>query len=333
MPVRKILVTGGAGFIGSHVVESLVRAGWEVTVYDDLSSGRREYLKQVAHHVRMVEGDVLDTSRLRRVLRGHEIVSHQAAQLEIFRALEEPQFDLKTNTLGTLSVLEAARAAGVKRVVNASSACVYGQAKTLPQAESHPQEPNWPYGVSKLAAEHYVRLYQTLYGVETVSLRYGIVYGPREWLGRVLTCFLKRALEGKPPVIFGDGRQVRDFVFVDDVVRFHNLLLEQNSWSHSCYNVGTGVGTEVRALAEMVSRVTGAEAEPIYEDAAEGESSRHMPERKRIPYELKAMVLGVGQARALGWEPAVSLEEGIQKEWEWMKENRSLWRVSRSIAV
>jgi UDP-glucose 4-epimerase len=333
MVAKKILVTGGAGFIGSHITESLVKKGWEVTVYDNLSSGNCEYLSEVLKDVQFIEGDILDVEKLTKALKGHPWLSHQAAQLEIFRCLEDPSYDLKTNTLGTLNVLKAAQVCQVQRVIAASSACVYGQASQIPQPETHPLEPNWPYGVSKLAAEHYGRLYTEMGDMEVMDLRYGIVYGPREWLGRVLTCFLKRILEGKAPVIFGDGQQRRDFVYVEDVVRFHNLLLEETEIKQSCFNVGTAIGTTVRSLADLVIQVSGASFKPIFESTREGDVSQHMPERKRIPFELKDMILDIQRASSLGWKPMVSLEQGIANQLTWMRDHHKFWEKVGTIAV
>ncbi len=200
-----ILVTGGAGFIGSHIVESLVDVGANVVVYDNLSFGNLENLKTVEDKIKFVKGGILDYSKLKRAMKGADFVSHQAAQLEIFKAALEPARDLEINTIGTLNVLKAARENRVKKIVNASSACVYGQPTSLIQDEAHPENPNWAYGVSKLAAEKYCRIFMNETGIPVVSLRYAIVYGPKEWYRRVLTIFIKRVAEGKHPIIFGAG--------------------------------------------------------------------------------------------------------------------------------
>ena len=239
-----VLVTGGAGFIGSHVVDDLVRAGYRVTVFDNFSSGLRENLAALDGDVEIVEGDVLDAQALQAAARGKEIVSHQAAQLEITKCLEDPLDDMRTNLVGTINVLEAARSAGASRVVNASSACIYGQAVNPPSDEdAGPHDPNWSYGASKLAAEKYAQIFAHDYGFAVSSLRYGITYGPREWYGRVLTIFLKRLSEGKAPVVFGAGEQLRDFVYVGDVVRIHRACIESGMGGAHSFNGGTGVAT------------------------------------------------------------------------------------------
>jgi UDP-glucose 4-epimerase len=323
---KRVLVTGGAGFIGSHLVDELVRQGARVTVYDNFSSGLDENLAAVRGEIEVVKGDILDAQQLAAAVRGAEIVSHQAAQLEITRAVEDPIEDLTTNTIGTLNVLNACIAAGVPRVILASSAGVYGQAQVIPQDEdSHPTDPNWPYGVSKLATEKYAAIYQELHGISITSLRYAIVYGPREWYGRVLTIFLKRAMEGQPLVVFGDGQQVRDFVYVGDVVAHHMACLEHNEAGGQVFNVSTAVGTDINTLAQVAREVTGNEVEVLHEDVAEGETSSHY-DRKRLPMELRELVQSTRKSQdLLGWKPATGLRDGLRLEYEWLKERPHRW--------
>ncbi|MGH2914916.1 MAG: NAD-dependent epimerase/dehydratase family protein [Solirubrobacteraceae bacterium] len=324
---QRIVVTGGAGFIGSHLVEALVRAGARVAVYDNFSSGFEDNIADVAHDVEVVRGDILDPEALNRVVRGADAIAHQAAQLEIMKCIETPVEDLRSNAEGTLNVLEAARRNDVRRVVWASSACVYGQAQTVPEAETHPRAPNWPYGISKLAAEHYARLYYDYYGFDTVGLRYSIVYGPREWYGRVMTAYLRRALDGGSPVIWG-GTQQRDFVYVEDVVRMNvACLAAETSLRNQVFNVSTGRATSIRELAEMVSRTFGL-GEPIVEDIAEGEVSNLVAGRMRLPAELQRMVLDPGAAReVVGWRPTTELPAGMMAEMEWLRANADRWSV------
>jgi UDP-glucose 4-epimerase len=327
----RILVTGGAGFVGSHIVERLVSAGHRVRVYDNLSSGRRENLAGVGNDVELIVGDILDYAALSRAMRGAELVSHQAAQLEIVKCNDDPANDLHVNTVGTLNVLRAAVEAGVYKLVQASSACVYGQAVRVPESEAdHPTDPNWAYGVSKLANEKYGQIYRQRHGLPVVSLRYGITYGPREWYGRVLTIFLKRALHGEPPVIFGQGDQVRDFICVRDVARLHNLCLFSPAADGQILNAGSGIGTSIRELAEQVVRVTGVDQAPLHEEVLPGEFSRLMPFRVRLPQEMDQMVLDRRKAeQLLGWEPAIILEQGLREEWEWLSENPDAWETYR----
>ena len=322
----RILVTGGLGFIGSHIVTSLLDAGARVRVLDNLRSGLHENLAGVIDDVEVLEGDILDRAALDRALRDVDAVSHQAAQLEITRAVDDPVEDLTTNTIGTLNVFAACAAAGVQRIVQASSAGVYGQAQTTPQHEdAHPTEPNWAYGVSKLANEKYARIVEELHGLRITSLRYAIVYGPREWYGRVLTIFLRRALDQQPLVIFGDGGQVRDFIYVDDVVRMHNRCLEEDASAGEIFNVSTGVGTDINRLAAMVREVTGRDLETIHEEVPEGQRSAHL-DRMRLPSELRTLVQATAKAtRLTGWTPEVGLADGLRREWEWLQQNPGRW--------
>lgn len=322
----RVFITGGAGFIGSYIVEELVRSGAQVKAYDNFSSGRMDNLEAIRDEVELVEGDILDYERLRNAMKGAKFVSHQAAQLEILKCVNDPVVDLQSNTVGTLHVLRAAVENKVEKIITASSACVYGQAQALPQTEEHPTEPNWAYGVSKLAAEKYCRLFQEYYAIPITMLRYAIIYGPREWFGRVLTIFIKRALQRQPLVVFGNGQQVRDFTFVEDVVAMHNLCLSEDAANGKVYNVSTGRGTDINELAHLVVKCTGNNIEIVHEDLREGCYSSHMPERVRLPAELKTMVLSSQKAHEdLGWASQTDLHEGIRREMEWAEDKLDRW--------
>jgi UDP-glucose 4-epimerase len=325
----KIFVTGGAGFIGSHIVEELLKLGASVSVYDNFSFGKYENLAHVAKDIRIVEGDILDYDKLKSAMEGHDIVSHQAAQLEIFLGIENPYRDLEVNTVGTLNVLKAAKENGVSKVINASSACIYGQTVSK-TAENYLPMPNWAYGVSKLAAERYGTIYSRYESLPVVNLRYAITYGEREWFRRVLTIFIKRAILNKPIVIFGDGKQVRDFIYVKDVVRLHNLCIESERANGESYNVGTGVPTRVVELAHLVSEtaknIFGAEPEIVHEEVPEGTFSKLVSDKRRNPAELKVMLLDPQKAlHDLGWQPSTTLSKGIAAEMVWAAENLSRW--------
>lgn len=326
---KSVLVTGGAGFIGSHLVADLLACGHRVTVFDNFSSGLRENLAGLAGDVEIVTGDVLDREAIGKAMRGKDVVSHQAAQLEITKCMEDPIGDLRTNLIGTLNVLEAARDAGVERMINASSACIYGQAVERPsEEEHHPHNPNWSYGASKLAAEKYAQIFSNDYGFPVFSLRYGIVYGPREWYGRVLTIFLKRALEGKPPVVFGAGEQERDFVFISDVVGVNRACLESSLGGAQAFNAGTGIATSIADLADLVCEVTRVNVVPVREEVSPGERSALVDGRLRLPAELGVMHLSTAKTeRLLGVRPKVALREGIVAEWEWLRGNADRWDV------
>lgn len=324
---KKILVTGGAGFIGSHIVECLLGQGAKVTVLDNFRTGLRENLEAVADKIQLVEGSILEPKHLDKVVKGQDLISHQAAQLEITRAIDDPVEDLITNTVGTLNVFKAAVKHKVPKVVMASSAGVYGQAVEVPQHEdTHPTNPNWAYGVSKLATEKYADIFHAMNGLNIVGLRYGIVYGTREWYGRVLTIFLKRALENKPLVVFGDGKQIRDFVHVKDVVDMNMRCLQDEKADNEVFNVATSHGTNINELAKLVKKVSGKGLEIIHEQVKEGEKSKYY-DRIRLPQELKELVQAYDKAeRLLGWKPTVDLEEGICEEYEWLTEHAARWQ-------
>ena len=325
---KRVLVTGGAGFIGSHLVDSMARQGAKVRVFDNFSSGWRENLTEVRDDVEIIEGDVRDGNAVRLAVQGCDVVSHQAAQLEITRCIDDPIEDLLANTVATLNVLDAAIRTNVAHFLCASSACVYGQSAYLPSDEArHPTNPNWAYGVSKLASEKYAAIYSEMSGIPVTCFRYAIVYGPREWYGRVLTIFLKRLAEGLPPVIFGDGRQQRDYTYVGDVVAINEAVLAQAPPGHEVFNVSTGVGTSIDQLARIATEVTGINVDPIHEKVAPGQRSRIVEEqRMRLPSELEAMVLDPTKGcQRLGWRPQVDLREGIAREWEWLGKNRERW--------
>lgn len=323
----RVVVTGGAGFIGSHIVDDLLSQGCDVVVFDDFSTGLEENLAHNIGRVRVIRGDILDREALERVFEGADFVSHQAAQLEIFRSTDDPEADLRINTVGTLNVLHAAKRMGVKKVVNASSACIYGQVDGI-TTEDHLPFPNWSYGVSKLAAERYGRVWNDSMGVKVASLRYGIVYGDREWYRRVLTIYLKRALQGEGPVVFGDGSQVRDFVHVSDVVRINRACMENHAADGLCFNVGTGIPTTVAALADMVAKMTGTEV--VHEDTEEGAFSRLQPDKRRNSAELKTMLLDPSLAlRVLGWKPLKKLADGLAEEWAWIRAHPHRWTSIR----
>lgn len=321
----RTIVTGGAGFIGSHLVEALLEKGAKVTVFDNFSTGRTENLQHLLGNssLKVVKGDILDKPALMKEAKETEaeVIFHQAAQLEIFRAIDDPAFDLKVNALGTLNVLESARLNDVKKLVYASSAGVYGQARYTPEYEGHPLRGQWPYGVSKLCGEKYCTAYFELYGLKTTSLRYSIVYGPREWYGRVLTRFVKRILEGKPPIVFGDGLQTRDFVHVRDVVDANLKAATIEQADGEVFNVGSGVGISINDLARLVIMLAGKEGrvKPVYANPKAGEMGRK-------PGELIHLVLDIRKAeKVLGYRPNVNIEDGVREYIEWARNNKDTW--------
>ena len=317
----KVFFTGGAGFIGSHAVEELLKKEAQVTVFDNFSTGRKEnlqHLSQNKHPLKVIKGDILNQKVLLKETKNSDLVFHFAAELEIAKGIEDPTSDLKTNALGTLNVLEAMRKNDIDNLVYASSAGVYGQAQYLPQDENHPLNPQWPYGVSKLAGETYCKAYCNLYSLRIVSLRYSIVYGPREWYRRVLTKFIKRVLEKKPPIIFGDGQQTRDFVHVKDAVDATLKATTPKAMGH-VFNVGSGVATSINELAEIVIKCTGKKMNPIYKNPKLGKMGRKLGE-------LVNLKLDITKAKKmLDYEPSINLEEGIRDFIEWARLNMQVW--------
>ncbi len=327
---KKVFLTGGAGFIGSHLAARFLKEGAsEVVVYDNLSTGDQVFLKDL--DVSFIEGDILNYEDVKKAMKGCEIVSHHAAELEVFHGIENSVHELLVNTQGTLHILNAAMRNDVELVEYASSGGVYGQAQSIPEPIDHPLMPHWPYGVSKLAGEKYATQYTLLYNLKTISFRYGIVFGPHEWYGRVLTLFIKRLLEGKAPVIFGEGTQRRDFVYVEDVVEANMLGILQHTEEINgrAFNVGGISHVNVKQIAQVVIDVFGAEIEPLFDDPKPGEASKYQPNRKRLPGELIDFILDNQETtKALGYEPQIDLKTGVEKEVAWIKENPDLWNYA-----
>lgn len=304
---RRVLVTGGAGFIGSHVVDAYLAAGDEVTVIDDLSTGRRANLPAAAGFIKV---DVR-SERARQVIAtgGFALVNHHAAQIDVRRSVADPVFDASVNLLGLLNVLQGAQAGGVRRVIFASSGgTVYGEACAPPLHETLPKLPASPYGTAKLAAEYYLAAFARLHGREVVTLRYSNVYGPRQD-GRgeagVVAIFARQVMEGEPLTVYGDGQQTRDMVFVQDVAGANlaasDVALPDVSDVDACaFNIGTGVETSVNELARAIAQARGGR-EPVVQFAV------------ARPGELRRNALTVDKAaRVLGWRPRTTLAEGLR---------------------
>ncbi|MEA1947186.1 MAG: SDR family oxidoreductase [Thermodesulfobacteriota bacterium] len=308
MKIKKALVTGGAGFIGSHLAEALLSEGCEVRVIDDLSTGHLSNLRHIRDHITFYQGDIRDQETLANASRECDIIFHQAAVVSVPKTVDDPINSATVNEMGTLFVLEAARKNNVKRVVYASSSAVYGDDPALPKHEKMRPKPQSPYAVQKLSGEFYARLYLDLYGVETVSLRYFNVYGPRQdpsspYSG-VISIFMTKATSKETPVIFGDGDQYRDFIFVKDVVRSNLLAAGADNVSGKIFNIGRGRITRINSLWEMISKLAGFDIKPKYE-----------PPR---PGDIRESVADINSARkALGFEPDYSFEKGIENTFEW----------------
>ncbi|MCS6966102.1 MAG: NAD-dependent epimerase/dehydratase family protein [Candidatus Kapabacteria bacterium] len=296
----RIAVTGGAGFIGSHVAEAYLRAGHEVVVVDNLSTGCRANVPQGAELQVM---DIADPALVEFLIEQRiEIVNHHAAQVSVHLSIQDPLRDAQYNVLGSLNVYEAARRAGVRRIIVASSGgTVYGEQQDLPVTEAHPLQPLSPYGVAKVAAEHYLRCYSRLYGIEAVVLRYTNVYGPRQnpyGEAGVVAIFTERLLRGQTPIIYGDGEQTRDYVYVTDVAEANVLALQPSACG--VYNCCSGVETSVNALLEMLQQLVGTRLSPQYAPLRIGELRRSACSYARI-------------ACSLGWYPRTPLPEGLAR--------------------
>ena len=302
----KAFVTGGAGFIGSNLVDALVERGDEVEVLDDLSTGRAENLEgAVSRGAVLHPADVRDAERVAALVAAAapDAIFHLAAQIDVRRAVADPAFDAAVNVAGTINVLEAARRAGVRRVVNSSTGgAIYGDAASIPTGEDTTPAPLAPYGQSKHAAEGYLGLYGRLHGLSAVSLRYANVYGPRQdphGEGGVVAIFCGKLAEGGRPVAFGDGRQTRDYVYVGDIVAA-NLAAAGSDWVGAC-NIGTGTETTVIELAEALAGLDGSRPFEL----------EHAPER---PGEVRRSAIDPSLAReARGWEARVALPEGLRR--------------------
>jgi len=303
----KALVTGGAGFIGSHLVERLLALGHEVRVVDDFSTGKRENLAPFlarGERLEVVQEDIRNGWRMRELADGCEVIFHEAAIVSVPYSVENPQETHDVNLQGTLNVLEAARHARARRLVFASSAAVYGDAPELPKSEGMLPVPISPYGLEKLTSEHYLAIFARLYGVETVSLRYFNVFGPRQdpssAYSGVISIFGDRAKRGEPVTIYGDGSAYRDFVYVADVVEANLLAAMKPGISGRAFNVARGEKTTLLGLVDMIGRVTGRTLEV-----------KHAPPR---PGDIAESVADISRARTeLGYAPSVGVEEGLRR--------------------
>ncbi len=307
------LVTGGAGFIGSHIVEELLRRGESVRVLDNLSTGREQNLKAVTESIEWCKFDVRDLKSIRPAFEGVDYVVHEAALSSVQGSLADPVTFNAVNLDGTLNVLAAARGAGVKRVIFASSASVYGDDPVLPRVESQRPQPLSPYALTKLAAEQYCQIFSTQYGLETVALRYFNVFGPRQdpnspYSG-VLSIFFAAYLSNTVPKIFGDGDQSRDFVYVDNVVDATLRACTARQASGQVINVGMGEQRTLNETIRLLNTIFAREVKPSYEPSRPGDV-RH----SRADITLAR--------RLLGFEPTISFEEGLRRNLEWCRRAR-----------
>jgi nucleoside-diphosphate-sugar epimerase len=301
---RLALVTGGAGFIGSHLVDGLLDEGWQVRVLDDFSSGLEQNLVGSLPRIELLQGDILDEVVLARAVAGADVVFHQAAIPSVPRSLEEPVRTNAVNITGTLSVLEAARQAGVRRVVFAASSSAYGDTEKLPKVEDMPANPLSPYALQKYAGEVYCRLFAQHFGLETVALRYFNIFGPRQNpdspYSAVIPLFIRSCLRGQAARIHGDGEQSRDFTYVADAVQANLKAADAPGGSGALVNIAQGRRTTLNELMTTIQELTGSEVPPIYGPSRAGDVRHSQADIARAQ-------------DLLGYEPVVSLREGLSR--------------------
>ncbi|NND72674.1 MAG: NAD-dependent epimerase/dehydratase family protein [Rhodothermales bacterium] len=302
----KVLVTGGAGFIGSHIVDALLDRNHEVHILDDLSSGFRDRVNPDAafHELDIRSSEAADLVRAE----GCEVMIHHAAQMDVRRSVADPSFDADVNVRGFLNIVEAGRTSGLRKVVFASTGgAIYGEPDFVPQDETHALNPISPYGITKLTTEKYLYFYLVQYGLQHVALRYANIYGPRQnphGDAGVVAIFCQRLLKGDPVTIFGDGSQTRDYVYVGDVVEANLRAIEHSN--SGVINIGTGVETSVNELYSILADHLGVSTPANFEPARPGEQKRSVLDNTLA-------------ATSLNWRPAVSIEEGLRKTADWFK--------------
>ena len=313
--MARILVTGGAGFIGSHLARALVRRGDDVVVLDDLSTGRRSNLEGVLSHLELVEGSLLDDAALSRALRGVGAVLHQAAMPSVPKSLQFPRETHRANVEGTLALLDAARRLGVRRVVYAGSSSAYGDQPDAFKSEDLTPRPMSPYAVQKLTGEHYCAVHHALFGLETIALRYFNVFGPRQdpasQYAAVVPAFVTRMLQGESPVVHGDGLQSRDFTFIENVVEANLAALAAPP--EACgkvYNAACGHSTSLLQLIAWLNEILGTSISPVHTDGRAGD--------------VRASCADARRAReALGFSARIDVREGLTRTVAWYREAAS----------
>jgi len=306
----RYLVTGGAGFIGSNIVDELVRRGHDVAVLDDLSSGKRTNLEQVAGKVDLQVGSITDLDTIQKACEGVDYVIHLAARTSVPRSVKDPIESNRINIDGTLNVLVAARDAKVRRVVFAASSSAYGETPILPKIETMPPAPISPYGVTKYVGELYAQVFGRVYGLENACVRYFNVFGPRQdptsQYSGVLSRFMLAVLEGKKPVIYGDGEQSRDFTFIENVVDETLRACEAPDASGRVFNGGTGSRITLNQVIHLLAKISGQPIEAVYDPPRNGD--------------IRDSQADISLARrVLGYEPRVQFEEGLRRTWEWYR--------------
>ena len=294
-----IVVTGGAGFIGSHLVDNYIKNGHKVTVIDDLSNGCKDWVHPKAGLLTIKLTDPYLDQLIFDIK--PDLINHHAAHIDVRKSVQDPMVDLEANLLGTIHLLKAIGRSGVKRIIFSSTGgAIYGECLGAPIPETHSLNPISPYGINKLTAEFYINYYAKMYGFQWIILRYANVYGPRQGArgeGGVISIFIDRLNKGLKPIIFGDGEQVRDFIHVQDIVDANMLFSRFDGISNDTFNVGTGVGTSLNDLLKILSNFTPHYKLPIYEEAKPGDIQRS--------------ILSIDKLKSLGWSPKIPLEKGL----------------------
>jgi len=298
----KVLVTGGAGFIGSYVVKRLIKLGYDVRVLDNFSRGKRDNLADVLGQIDLISGDIRDQEAVKKSIKGIDVVIHMAALVDVRESVEKPLLYHEVNSTGTLNLLYGSVKQGVKRFIYASTCAVYGNPVKLPISEDHPLNPLSPYAASKLSAENYCRAFSKSYGLKTTIFRFFNVYGPRKNINSysgVIIEFIKRIKSDKPPIIFGSGEQTRDFIFIDDAVEFVIRSVENDI--EGVFNVGSGESTSINNLSELLLKIMRKEhLKPIHTSPRPGE--------------IKNSQADISKAcKVFNYRPRVSLEEGLRR--------------------
>jgi len=303
----KILVTGGAGFIGSHIADKLLIEGYEVGLLDDFSTGSEANLPTNGH-LRIHRGDITSQDFVRTIVKDYEIIIHQAALVSVTRSVEDPLRTHRVNVDGTINLLNESIRSNIQLFIYASSSSIYGETEVLPKREDILPKPISPYAASKLAAENYCRVYAKVYGLNTICLRYFNVYGPRQRIGPysgVIPIFTNRLLSNQPPIIYGDGTQTRDFTYVSDIVQANILCLNNHHKPGEFLNIATGTPTSVHRVAEILSELTGKKyLHPIYEDPRPGDIQHSYAEIHKAE-------------ETLGYKPKVNLPQGLRATLNW----------------
>lgn len=299
---NKAVVTGGTGFIGSHIADELVKQNYRVTIFDNLSTGKMENIAQLDGKIEFVEGSVTDLNLLSSVFKGADFIFHEAAVASVKKSVDDPLYANNENVTGTLNVLIAARDNSIKKVIYASSSAIYGNEPTLPKRESIMPDPRSPYAVSKLAAEYYCLVFNKLYGLNTTCLRYFNVFGPRQDPGSqysaVIPLFIKNIYSGRSPVIFGDGEQTRDFVYVKDVVQANILAAESNSTG--IFNIGCGKSISINKLTQiLLGLMDRPDIKPVYQAMRTGD--------------VRDSLADITYAKNFGYSPTFTLEQGLKE--------------------